>query len=116
MIHHEEPLDTGIIYNIGNLDEPISFSKDVWPNAKEEDPDGDYYIHDMVDEFYTIEQQDGGDDRESWYAKILEEIKKENYPIVGCSRFFICREVTTQIITSIAFTAILKFSSSTFPN
>ncbi|RLM69068.1 uncharacterized protein C2845_PM17G05100 [Panicum miliaceum] len=121
-IHHGEQSDGEINDNAGNLNEPIGFNEDVGMDVEEEGPndDDDDRIRDMVKELYTAEQQDGGDGRESMFAKILEEMKNELYPGAAYSRFsFVVKLLHIKSfyrISNVGFTAILKLLSSAFPH
>ncbi|CAN6180503.1 unnamed protein product [Urochloa humidicola] len=121
-IHHGEPSDAGINDNATNLDEPIGFDEDVGMNVEEEGPGDrdDDQIHEMVEDLYTAEQQEEGDGRESIFAKVLEEMKKDLYPGAAYSRFsFVVKLLHIKSfyrISNVGFSATLKFLSKAFPH
>jgi hypothetical protein len=83
---------------------------------EENDPhDG---IHGMVEELYSAEEE--GTRKKSMFAILLEEMKQELYPGGECSRFsFVVKLLHIKSfyrISNVAFTALLKVLSSTFPN
>ncbi|CAN6171423.1 unnamed protein product [Urochloa humidicola] len=91
-------------------------------NVEEEGPGDrdDDQIHEMVEDLYTAEQQEEGDGRESIFAKVLEEMKKDLYPGAAYSRFsFVVKLLHIKSfyrISNVGFSATLKFLSKAFPH